>query len=129
MPKRCLSTNKVDECSCCAEFVGYFGGCSAQYFSLQCKIVWKRNRFCIDARINFGMRKGIHRDTERYTGVHGDTHVSKCIPVYHEGIRRDTFGYMCIPVYPCVSACTAWHQIFFLIYGKFLRAQKLSFQT
>ena len=37
--KTCLFTNKVDKCSCCAGFVGSFGGCSAQYFSLQCKIV------------------------------------------------------------------------------------------
>ena len=51
----------------------------------------------------FGDRNGRRRDTERYTGIHWDTRVSRCIPVYPlTRIHRDTLGYtcICIPVYP-----------------------------
>ena len=77
-----------------------FGGCSAQ----KCNLVWKEIVCAQTYRSFFCDRNGRRRDTERYTGIHWDTRVSRCIPVYPLTRRhRDTLGYTCIPMYPGVS--------------------------
>ena len=64
----------------------------------------------------FGDRNGRRRDTERYTGIHWDTRVSQCIPVYLLTRKnRDTLGYTCIPMYPYIPVCLLrppYHQVF-----------------
>ena len=64
----------------------------------------ERNCLCADIPIIFCDRNGRRRDTERYTGIHWDTRVSRCIPSPgYTGIHWDTRVSQCILVYPRVS--------------------------
>ena len=74
----------------------------------------ERNCLCaVIPIIFFCDRNGRRRDTERYTGIHWDTRVSQCIPVYP--LTR-----ICIPVYPGVSPCVSLDLLTtkFFIFGK-----------
>ena len=92
--------------------------------------LYRKTCFCIDTRINFAINSGIEytgiqRDTQGYTGIHVYPYVSKC----------DTQGYTWIHMYPGVSLCipvSPWTSLASscsFIYGRNLRARKLSCQT
>ena len=118
--KNSIFTNKVNKCSHCAGFVDSFGGClphhgracipkknAMQLFNLwrlfcpEMQSCMERNCLCADIPIIFCDRNGRRRDTERYTGIHWDTRVSRCIPSPgYTGIHGDTRVSRCIPVYP-----------------------------